>query len=80
MALESKALEKFPIGLLARDRAARKICTNFTMKNDERIPAIKNLIRQFPPELYLGLQSEVDKMYYDLLRAYVYTPVVESKD
>lgn len=80
VALESKALEKFPKGLLARDRAARKICTNFTMKNDERIPAIKNLIRQFPPELYLGLQSEGDKMYYDLLRGYVYTPVVESKD
>lgn len=79
-ALEAKALEKFPRGLLARNRAARRICTDFTMKNDMRIPAIKELIHRFPPELYSGLQSEGDKMYYDLLRGYVYIPVVEAKD
>lgn len=79
-ALEAKALEKFPQGLLARDRAVRRICVNSAMKNDMRIPAIKNLIRQFPPGLYLGLQSEGDKMYYDLLRGYVYMPVIEAKD
>lgn len=79
-ALETKALEKFPKGLLARNRATRRITTNFNMKNEERIPAIQELIKQFPPELYVGLQSEDDKMYYDMVRGYVYTPVVEAKD
>lgn len=78
--LETKALEKFPRGLLARNRATRRITTNLNMKNDERIPAIKELIRQFPPALYAGLQSEDDKFYYDMVRGYVYTPVVEAKD
>ena len=79
-ALETKALNKFPQGLLARNRAVRQICMDPAMKNDVRIPAIKNLIHRFPPELYAGLQNEGDKMYYDLLRGYVYMPVVEAKD
>lgn len=79
-ALETKALEKFPRGLVARNQAARRITTNFKMTNEERIPAIKELIRQFPPALYAGLQSDNDKFYYDMVRGYVYMPVVEAKD
>ncbi len=77
LALEAKTLEKFPKGLLARNRASRKI---IGMKNEERVPAIQELIRQFPPALYVGLQSEDDKFYYDMVRGYVYTPVVEAKN
>lgn len=79
-ALETKTLEKFPRGLLARDRETRRIGINSAMDQDARMDAIAEMLHKFPPDRFRNRTSDGDKMYYDLLRGYIYLPVVRSRD
>lgn len=79
-ALEAKALAKFPEGLVARDKATMEASRNFGADKDARMATLDGLFRQFPPERFLYRESDGDKRYYDILRGYVYLPVVEARD
>lgn len=73
--------KRFPDGEYEREQAF--IALFKQPDKDETGAAFEELLKRFPPEKFANafvLDNMFDHYYFNLLRAYVYTPIIKNKD
>ncbi|WP_417885554.1 TlpA family protein disulfide reductase [Zunongwangia sp.] len=77
--IQEVLLSKYPNGVLARDRALKKLFREADFK--ERVEDYNRFLKQFPKEKFKEISSTVEELYYDkLYRSIAYTYIVNNKD
>ena len=76
--LDAEILDRFPDGILARDKEIMRLYAIRDMAQLEK--ELDKFLKRFPTKEFAPLESEIDNYFYGhLFRAVVYTPVIENK-